>query len=74
MQAGITQGMFGPTALTHFVYVSIVIVFVCVISYAVYYNLRMKSRDKSLGIPQDSTDSPSKIRLEKQADERARGK
>ena len=67
--------MFGPPALTHFVYVAVVIIFVAVISYAIFYNLKMKSRDKELSMPGGaSSDTPSKIRAEKRAEERARGK
>jgi hypothetical protein len=40
--------MFGPWALTHVVYVLLVIGFVAVQSYMVFYNLRMKRREKAL--------------------------
>jgi Tfp pilus assembly protein PilO len=40
--------MFGPPALTHFVYVVLVIAFVCVIGYMFAYNLRLKARLKEL--------------------------
>jgi hypothetical protein len=41
--------MFGPPALTHFVYVVLVVAFVSVISYMVIYNLRMKAKLKETG-------------------------
>lgn len=66
--------MFGPTGLTHFVYVCLAIVALGVIAYAVYYNLKMKSRDKELGLPGGATnDTPSKILAEKHADDQHRG-
>jgi hypothetical protein len=40
--------MFGPEALTRVVYVLLIIVFVSVISYMVWYNLRIKHRQKEL--------------------------
>lgn len=40
--------MFGPEALTRVVYVLLVIGFIAVISYMVWYNLRIKRRQKQL--------------------------
>jgi len=40
--------MFGPYALTHVVYVLLVIAFVAVETYMVVYNLKMKRREKAL--------------------------
>ena len=40
--------MFGPEALTRVVYVLLVITFVAIISYMVWYNLRIKRRTKEL--------------------------
>ena len=40
--------MFGPEALTRVVYVLLVIVFIAVISYMVWYNLRIKHRTQEL--------------------------
>ncbi|HEY5381188.1 MAG TPA: hypothetical protein VIJ65_02975 [Acidobacteriaceae bacterium] len=40
--------MFGPWALTHVVYVLLVIAFVAVETYMVVYNLKMKRREKAL--------------------------
>ena len=40
--------MFGPEALTRVVYVLLVIGFVAVMSYMVWYNLRIKHRTKEL--------------------------
>jgi hypothetical protein len=40
--------MFGPEALTHVVYVLLVIGFIAVMSYMVFYNLRIKRRQKQL--------------------------
>lgn len=40
--------MFGPYALTRVVYVLLVIGFIAVISYMVWYNLRMKHRQRAL--------------------------
>jgi hypothetical protein len=40
--------MFGPTALTHVVYVLLVIAFICVMTYLIVYNLRIKRRQKQL--------------------------
>lgn len=40
--------MFGPEALTRVVYVLLVIVFISVISYMVWYNLRIKHRMQQL--------------------------
>jgi hypothetical protein len=40
--------MFGPEALTRVVYVLLVIGFIAVMSYMVYYNLRIKHRQKEL--------------------------
>jgi hypothetical protein len=41
--------MFGPWALTHVVYVLLVVAFVAIISYMVIYNLRMKAKLKQSG-------------------------
>ncbi len=40
--------MFGPEALTRVVYVLLVIVFISVVSYMVWYNLRIKHRTEEL--------------------------
>lgn len=40
--------MFGPYQLTRVVYVLLVIAFVCVMTYMVVYNLRIKRRQKQL--------------------------
>jgi hypothetical protein len=40
--------MFGPEALTRVVYVLLVIVFISVVSYMVWYNLRIKHRTQEL--------------------------
>ena len=40
--------MFGPEALTRVVYVLLVIVFISVVSYMVWYNLRIKHRTQAL--------------------------
>ena len=48
METAIKTIMFGPEALTRVVYVLLVIGFVAVISYMVWYNLRIKRRQKEL--------------------------
>jgi len=40
--------MFGPEALTRVVYVLLVIVFISVVSYMVWYNLRIKHKTQEL--------------------------
>lgn len=40
--------MFGPYALTHFVYVVLVVAFVAVMSYMFYYNIREKRKEEAL--------------------------
>ena len=48
METAIETIMFGYEALTHVVYVLLVIVFIAVISYMVWYNLRIKRRTQQL--------------------------
>lgn len=40
--------MYGPWALTHVVYVLLVIAFIAVETYMVVYNLKMKRREKAM--------------------------
>lgn len=56
-------------------YAVIAVAFLSVISYAIFYNLKMKSHDKSLNMPGGAAgDTPSKILAEKHAEDRARSK
>ena len=54
--------MFGPVALTHFVYIALPIVFAIVITYVVVYNLRVKARQRELTPPGEGVhNTPSSI-------------
>ena len=67
--------MLGPDGLKQIIYPLLALVLLAVISYVVYYNLKMKARDKELGLPGGAAnDTPSKILAEKHAAERAKGK
>ena len=48
MDTAIQTHMFGPEALTRVVYVLLVITFVAVMSYMVWYNLRIKHKTQQL--------------------------
>jgi hypothetical protein len=48
VDTAIQTHMFGPEALTRVVYVRLVIVFIAVMSYMVWYNLRIKHRTQQL--------------------------
>ena len=54
--------MFGPVALTHFVYIMLPIAFVAVMTYVVIYNFRVKARQRELTPPGEHIhNTPSSI-------------